>query len=102
MPDPIDEGPSRNYGPTAPLEDAEPVLGDSERQKLSAFLRGALGLAGPEKDRKPAEKVPVVRGLLRDRHRPIVLCRVIATTRYVAQQVAKRCGACHAAYSLTA
>jgi len=87
--DPIEEGASGDYAPTAPLEDAEPVLTDSERRRLSDFLRQARELAGPEKDRKLQETVSIVRELLWEGHRPIVFCRFIATAKYVAQQLPK-------------
>ena len=72
-----------DYTPTAPVEDAEPLLSDSERRKLSAFLRRAQALAGPEHDGKLAEAARIVGELLRQGRSPIVFCRFIATARYL-------------------
>jgi hypothetical protein len=37
--DPLEEGDSGDYAPTAPIQDAEPDLSDPERRHLSTFLR---------------------------------------------------------------
>jgi len=46
--DPVEDGDSGDYAPTAPLRDAEPDLSDSERRRLSSFLRQSRALAIPE------------------------------------------------------
>src|SRR5712691_10075542 len=81
--DPLADESIADYTPTAPVEDAEPLLSDGERRKLSAFLRGAQALAGPEHDGKLAEAARIVGELLRQGRSPIVFCRFIATARYL-------------------
>jgi superfamily II DNA or RNA helicase len=81
--DPLEEGESGDYVPTAPLEDAEPTLSTVEKGKLSTFLRQAGRLAGAEEDRKLSEAVRAVGDMLREGFRPIVFCRFIATAKYL-------------------
>jgi superfamily II DNA or RNA helicase len=83
--DPLDDEQVGDYAPTAPLEDAEPHLADSERRRLGQFLRRAEALAGPEQDRKLAAAAAVVAELLAEGRQPIVFCRFIATAHYLAE-----------------
>lgn len=81
--DPLeDEGPG-DYIPSAPVQDAEPLLSDAERRRFSGFLQRARALAGPENDRKLATAAESVRKLLRQGYHPIVFCRFIATANYL-------------------
>ena len=81
--DPLDEEAAGDYVPTAPLEDADPHLSDSERRKLADFLRRARALAGEKDDQKLAEAARIVGGMLREGYRPILFCRFIATAKYL-------------------
>jgi superfamily II DNA or RNA helicase len=81
--DPLDDESIADYTPTAPVEDAEPLLSDSERRKLSAFPRRAQTLAGPDYDGKLAEVARIVAEFMREGRSPIVFCRFIATARYL-------------------
>lgn len=78
-----------DYAPTAPLEEMESTLTAAERRRLDGFLKTAKSLAGPEHDKKLAELIACVEGLLKDGHSPIVYCRFIATANYVAEQLQK-------------
>jgi superfamily II DNA or RNA helicase len=90
--DPIEEGGSGDYAPVAPLQDAEPDLSDSERRRLSAFMRRSTGLAGPEKDVKLAETAKILQEMLREGLRPIVFCRFIATAHYLKEWLPRLLG----------
>src|SRR5919197_6164812 len=81
--DPIDEETAGDYAPSAPIEDAEPQLSDSEKRRLSAFLRRARALAGPGNDLKLDAAARVVGEMLRRGYHPIVFCRFIATAKYL-------------------
>ncbi len=85
--DPLDDESAGDYVPTAPVEDAEPLLSASERRKLGDFLRRARALAGSQDDAKLAEAARVLRELLNDGFRPIVFCRFIATAKYLETQL---------------
>jgi SNF2 family DNA or RNA helicase len=87
--DPMEEGDSGDYAPTAPLQDAERDLSDGERRHLSAFLRRARDLAGSKDDAKLVETARIVGELLKDGYHPIVFCRFIATARYLEAQLPK-------------
>lgn len=90
--DSLGEETAGDYVPAAPMEDAEPYLTDSERRRLSGFLRRASELCGPTGDRKLVKAAEQVSGLLRDGFRPIVYCRFIATAKYVAAWLEKLLG----------
>jgi superfamily II DNA or RNA helicase len=81
--DPVEGDALGDYAPTAPIEDAEPLLSDSERRRLNSFLRRAQSLAGPDRDAKLAELSRVLHELLRQGRQPIVFCRFIASARYL-------------------
>jgi superfamily II DNA or RNA helicase len=87
--DPMEEGDSGDYAPTAPLQDADPDLSDSERRHLSSFLRRARDLAGSKDDAKLVETARIVAELLKDGYHPIVFCRFIATAKYLEAQLPK-------------
>lgn len=87
--DPIEEGDSGDYAPTAPLREAEPDLSDGERRRLSSFLRQARALAGSTDDAKLVETARIVGDLLKDGYHPIVFCRFIATAKYLETSLPK-------------
>jgi len=81
--DAIEDGDSGDYAPTAPIQDAEPDLSDSERRHLSTFLRKARALAGTKDDTKLMHTAKIVGDLLKNDYHPIVFCRFIATAKYL-------------------
>ncbi|MGI8643387.1 MAG: helicase-related protein [Thermomicrobiales bacterium] len=78
-----------DFLPTAPLEDVDELIGDSERRRLRDFLRRAKELEGPAADRKLAEAATIAGELLRDGFQPIIFCRFIATANYLAEWLPK-------------
>ena len=81
--DPFGEEDAGDYAPTAPLEDTEAQWSDTERRKLSNFLRRAQSLAGPENDRKLEALARSLEEFLQEGYRPIVFCRFIPTAKYL-------------------
>ncbi|MBI3455020.1 MAG: DEAD/DEAH box helicase [Candidatus Rokubacteria bacterium] len=67
----------------------DPDEGGPNRRRLLEMARDADALAGA-KDAKLLKAVELVQGLLRDRYRPILFCRFIATAEYVARELGKR------------
>lgn len=72
------------------LEEGEQELGDSERRRLRDFQRRADEILGTEQDAKLIECAKLVRQLLQEGFHPIVWCRYIATSDYVAEQLQTR------------
>ncbi|GAA3884424.1 helicase-related protein [Streptomyces sedi] len=70
-------------------EDGEDVLGAEERTRLVAMAEAARRLAGPSRDSKLKKLVATVTNLLDSGYRPIVFCRYIATSDYVAKHLMK-------------
>ncbi len=81
--DPFGEEGAGDYAPSAPVEDSEANLSDTERRRLSHFLKTAQKLKGPDNDHKLAAVSRIVRHLLREGYRPIVFCRFIPTANYL-------------------
>ncbi len=71
--------------PTPPIESAEKTIPDSERRKLRELARLAASLHHSPDDTKLSGCAKLVRGLLRQGFHPIVWCRYIATSDYVAE-----------------
>jgi superfamily II DNA or RNA helicase len=71
--------------PTPPVESAEQTLPDSGRRKLRELSRLAASIALTPDDTKLAGCAKLVAGLLREGFYPIVWCRYIATSDYVAE-----------------
>lgn len=88
--DALDGEAAADYTPTAPLEEAEPHLDESERRRLAEMLRRARELAGPEHDFKLVVVADALTELLRDGFRPIVFCRFIATAKYLETWLPRR------------
>ncbi|WP_326807195.1 DEAD/DEAH box helicase [Streptomyces sp. NBC_01775] len=78
-------------GDTADVaDDAEgDTIGEEERARLIAMAEAAQKLAGPTRDTKLKKLVATVTDLLDDGYRPIVFCRYIATSDYVAGHLEK-------------
>lgn len=84
--DPLDmEGPV-DAQPSNILETLEldPDLGEKERRRLREFAREAEKLKG-KPDNKLSRLAEIVEGLLRENYHPIVWCKYIATSDYVAE-----------------
>lgn len=79
----------QDFEPTPVVEEGEPLLGSSERQRLQAFVRRAAALRGTA-DPKAAVAVNEVAALLRAGFAPIVYCRYIATAEYLADELKRR------------
>ena len=85
--DSAEEDQATDYVPSVSLDDPDGKTTASEERRLSAFLRRAEALAGPENDAKIKEAVATVSGLLDEGYHPIVYCRFIQTAYYVADQL---------------
>jgi superfamily II DNA or RNA helicase len=85
--DSAEEDQATDYVPSVSFEDPDDTTNASEERRLSAFLRRAEALAGPEHDAKIRETVATVSGLLDEGYHPIVYCRFIQSAYYVADQL---------------
>ena len=85
--DSAEEDQATDYVPSVSFDDPDDKTTASEERRLSAFLRRAEALAGPEHDAKIKEAVATVSGLLDEGYHPIVYCRFIQTAYYVADQL---------------
>jgi superfamily II DNA or RNA helicase len=73
------------------VQEGESDLNEGERRRLRDFTRLAESLKG-ERDPKLLRCIDIVRGLLREGYQPIVWCRYIATSDYVAEEIKNRMG----------
>ncbi|MGO9203974.1 MAG: helicase-related protein [Limisphaerales bacterium] len=64
----------------------------SARARLLALAREAQRLCGPEVDAKLAQAIDIVDRLVKEGYKPIVFCRFIATSDYVAQRLRDKLG----------
>ena len=87
--DSADEETAVDLVPAAPIEDAEVHLKESERRRLSDFLRRAGDLEGSAKDTKLARLGEALADHLKDGFRPILFCHYIPTANYVAESIPK-------------
>jgi len=76
--------------PTHIIEESEAELTESERRRLRRFARTAAELMGTDEDRKLARCTEVVFRLLEEGYHPIVWCRYIPTSDYVARELERR------------
>ena len=74
------------------VEEGESDFSDNERRRLRDFSRLAEKLIGNENDRKVVRCTELVRKLLRENYHPIVWCRYIATSDYIADELKDRLG----------
>ncbi len=88
--DPTDAEAVVDAPPTAVLDAQrqDETFADSERRKLAGFAKRAAALKGNE-DNKLAEVTETVRKCLRDGYNPIIWCRFIPTSEYLAEHLAK-------------
>ena len=83
--DRIDDG----EGEELVSNDQEPAARLEESETIEELLVRAESLRGPETDPKLAKLVKEIRDLLKDKFRPVVFCRYIATAHYVAEELKK-------------
>ena len=76
--------------PAHVVEQGEADMSGSERRQLRHFATLAAEVQGTDDDHKIVECSKLVAGLLRDGYHPIIWCRYIATSDYVAEQLAGR------------
>jgi len=74
------------------VEEGETDLSESERRRLREFSRLADQLRTGENDLKIKRCSEIIRKLLHEGYRPIVWCRYIATSDYVAEELQHRLG----------
>lgn len=87
--DPTEDGEASDFAPTAPLDEANADVGDTERRRLMVLGRRAGALAGAEHDVKLGQVGKLVIEMLRTGHSPIVFCRYIATASYLEAELPK-------------
>jgi len=89
--DPADSDTSQSADevPGTLLPTSADAIDEQERARLVAMAEAAKKLAGPTRDTKLKKLVATVTDLLDDGYRPIVFCRYIATSDYVADHLAK-------------
>ncbi|HEX5482222.1 MAG TPA: helicase-related protein, partial [Terriglobia bacterium] len=87
--DPLDEGVTDTL-PDAALEAGESDLPDQGRRRLREFARRAEQLRQDGKDLKIEKAAEIISGLLGKGFKPIVYCRFVATSEYVAEQLQAR------------
>jgi superfamily II DNA or RNA helicase len=79
-----------DVAPAAIVEEGERDLGESERRHLRRFAQMAAALQGSDDDRKTVCCAEIVAELLREGYAPIVWCRYIATSDYLARELERR------------
>jgi len=91
--DPLDAEASVDAQPSNVLEaqEMDPQWKDLERRRLREFAREAKDLKGAA-DTKLSKLAEVIERLLKEKYRPIVWCRFIATSDYIAEGLEKRLG----------
>jgi hypothetical protein len=71
------------------VEQGQQAYGDSERRKLRAFVQAAQKLCG-DKDSKLQAAIAAVESMLKEGLNPILWCRYIATSDYLAEALRSR------------
>jgi len=71
------------------IDEGESDIGDSEKRKLREFARLAEGLK-ESADTKLLKCVDIIRRLMKKGFHPIIWCRYIATSDYLARELTKR------------
>ncbi|MFC1555023.1 helicase-related protein [candidate division KSB1 bacterium] len=75
--------------PTHIIEEGELSFSENEKRKLREFAKAADNLKG-ENDTKLCKTEEIVRKLLNQGFKPIIFCRFIPTSDYVAEELQKR------------
>ncbi|MBW1731834.1 MAG: DEAD/DEAH box helicase [Deltaproteobacteria bacterium] len=76
--------------PTHIVEEGKKDLSKTEARRLREFARLAEQLKGKDSDQKVMECTRIVAELLQEGYKPIVWCRYIATSDYVAETLTRR------------
>ena len=76
--------------PSHIVEEGEAELSESEGKRLRKLARLAEKLKGKDLDTKVVKCSEIIRELLHEHYKPIVWCRYIATSDYVAQELDRR------------
>jgi superfamily II DNA or RNA helicase len=79
-----------DIAPAHIVEEGEREMRESDRRRLRRFAQWASELIGTDDDRKMVRCAEIVADLLREGHTPIVWCRYIATSDYLAQALQHR------------
>ncbi|WP_322798869.1 helicase-related protein [Thermoflexus sp.] len=79
-----------DVAPAHIVEEGEREVGESDRRRLREFARLAASLRGSDNDRKIVRCAQIVAALLREGYAPIIWCRYIATSDYVAEELRRR------------
>jgi len=87
--DPTDVEATIDVVPNHVVNEGELSFSDNERRRLREFARRADKLKGND-DTKMQKAEEIVRELLREGYKPIVFCRFIASSDYVAEELQKR------------
>ena len=77
---------SNDLEPAARIDDPERT---EELALLEGFLARSNSLRGPARDPKLAKLIKEVENLLKEKFRPVIFCRYIATAEYVAEELKK-------------
>ena len=88
--DGIDASPGADDGGTASTASTAAAMPRDAR--LAALAERAAALEGPEQDKKLALLIKTVKQLLADGYHPIVFCRYIPTSEYLAEQLDGKLG----------
>lgn len=89
--DPTSRESEEDSAPAAVLAEGEDTLNDSEVRRLRDFARAAAALAESD-DEKLKKLTTVLESLLAEGYHPIVYCRFIQTSKYVAARLQKNTG----------
>jgi len=84
--DPIERETSNDLEPSTVVQEAEEEFSDYERRKLKEFALRLEKLSG-DKDEKLKKLMSLLKKFIAEGYRPIVFCRFIATSDYVAAQL---------------
>ncbi len=84
--DPIEKETTSDLEPSTIVQEAEEEFSDSERRKLKEFALRLEKLRG-DKDAKLKKLISLLKKFIAEGFRPIVFCRFIATSDYVAAQL---------------
>jgi len=81
---------SIDVSPSRVIEDSEEEIAESDRSRLRKFARMAKEIMGTDDDTKLLQCYTEVHRVLKQGYNPIIWCRYIATSDYVAAELQKR------------
>jgi len=88
--DPLEGETAEDVTPGGLVATGQDEMTGAERRRLRALARRAQKLAGTAEDTKLARLEEIVAGLVAEGYQPIVWCRFIATSDYLAAQLQER------------